>query len=434
MNYGQEYLAKDELELSVASLLRACFKNIKWILLGAILFAILVPVFMYIRTSDSNVQTEIQLSKTEQSVVDNYVVLHEKLAQSEIYKEKSPLMNLDFNHVYQIIDQYYVQADETIQKNITAGIVAYINSKECLDEFCQKAGLETIYYTQEYFVATIEEESDGVITIKVRTSVEEDSLRCMAILKELLMKKHESLIEVIGIHNLVLLQESMETGYCMDVYEAQNIFYEEVTEIKKSMTTLKNSMSDVQKLAVMQQCDAELILIDAHGTSMGTWIKYVCLGLALGVVLSTMFIVLCDLFNGKLQSEKELAKRLQITHLGTVRTDVVQEEIAMTSIRIMKLLEAEGKKEVDFISTEDGLSQEKILNLCSILEENHIHTNVLGDIIVEKHALEQLSSTKPVILVETIGKSMVSKIYQEAELCRDMKVVVMGYITILTER
>jgi len=425
MNFGQEFLAKDELELSIVGLLKTCLKHIKWIVIVAVLMAVLLAGYMYTKSGSITTVGE-ELSKEQQTAVDNYLVLYEKMQQCQAYTEESPIMNMNCNYVYSITAQYYVQAEEWMQKNIATALVSYINSKECADLFCQKAGVESTAYVQEYYIASLEEESDGVLRLIVRTSVEENTARYMEVLKELISQKQKSLTEVIGPNDLVLLQESVENGYCSDVYDVQNKFYTDMTTIKKNMTTLSNSMSDAQKLAVMEASDAQLALIDGQPNALKDMIKYAVLGFAVGAVLGVMFVVLGTLFNGKLQSDRELAKRLQVAHLGTLND--TQDGVIMTAVRIMKLLESQGKKQVHFVSTEGVISNDNICKVCDLLSEKQIQTKILGDITMEQSALTELASETPVILIETIGKSVVSKVYQQAELCRDMNVAIMGYI------
>lgn len=430
MNFEQEYLAKDELELSVGRLLKQCLRKMKWIVICAIVFAVLVPGVMYIK--DVVLQEEETFTDEEINDIENYLILNERLERYEKYKEESPLMNMDFNHVYQITNRYYVQAEEEIQKNVVTVLVSYMNSYTCKAAFAEKAGIEdNTYATDFYNVGPLEESG---ITIYVGTSEKEDAEQYMLILQELLFEKQRSLAEIVGTHEFFHIGEIiLEDEYGAEAYTVQSDYYTNVAAHRKTMETLLKSMTDEQKIAIMEQCDVELELLEPVELAWVSWLIYVCLGFAVGVVLSVMIIVLLALFNGKLQSEQELAKRLQITHFGTGGANYKQESLSMTCLQMTKVLETEGKKQVDLISSEDVLSNDYICKLCSMLEENQIHANVLGDVITQKEAMAELSGANPVVLVETVGKSMVSKIYQEAELCRDMNVKVMGYIAMNIE-
>ena len=137
MNFEKNKLSVDEIEINVKNIISRCVKNIKLIIICALIAAILLPGLKYI--SDMNdygmsmkapigSDVDIELTEDDMNAIDEYLLLLSKKEELEDYRKNSLLMQLDVRNVYQAKIQLYVDANEKDGENIAQAIVNYVKS------------------------------------------------------------------------------------------------------------------------------------------------------------------------------------------------------------------------------------------------------------------------------------------------------------------
>lgn len=437
MNYEQERLAYDEIEISVSHLIKSCIKQIKWIVIIAVAFAIAIPRLIYVKdvkAYDASIQSieSINLTGAQTKNVDKYFYLEKNLQNFEDYVENSPIMNIDFANVYQGELQYHIKADSNLKADIATVIANYFVGQAFIEEFCEEIeGLDATY-AKELFEPEIIDVNNGIVSIQVIAASEEECSTYIACIKELFLAKSEELKQSIGTHEVDLIQENISSGYSYRVYETQNIARNNLQNTEKLLSSHISNLSEIEKVAIIEVDNTNTSLTVEVVKEPTFSIVFVIVGLLLGMIVGIIIVVLGTLFKSRLQTEKELAKRFDIAHIGTVVDNVNKkaETLAITTSTMRKFVESKNIGQIAMISTNDSINRDSMKALYTMLEADAIHCSMLQNILKEKDAIDKLSNDTPVVLLETIGKTKVKEVYEEVSLCKNLGIEVVGYICI----
>lgn len=434
-------LGPNEIEINIKEVLLVCIKNIKWIVICAILGAILVTGLKYYKdiqnyqNSNNKVEEEIELTEADQIAIDKYILLKTKMEQLKEYRETAILMDIDFNQAYQMKMQFSVNADEERIDDVVFAIMSYIDSGFLGADLQQESVFEGKTYIYELFNVALPVNDDATIvetpnvfTLKVYAENLSKCEQYADLAVEKIKEYVAQLNEVIGSNTCDLLQSTYSKGYIPGVYIAQKNYLTEVETISNEYKAHKNSMTEFQ-LKYAEGKDEEIeevTVLEKPKLSK----KMMVLGLIIGTVFSSGIVCILYIWNGKLKSQKEIQKRLGLQNLGTMVTGQ-DEQIEYLVAKIKVRMEHSGTNKVVLVGTSKFVDNEDFSKLVELFKSQNIEYEIIGDVLKEKTALEKLSIETKVILVEAIGLSKVKDLYEENEVCADCNAEIIGYISIL---
>lgn len=431
MNFEMKKLGVDEVEIDIKSLIKRCIENWKIVLAMGLICAILLPLAMYVKAlssaqiQDGNTQVEqVELSIEDQAVVDEYLILEDKKYELEQFMENSALMDMDFANVYKTRMQFYFGNNDakkfdianSVRNYILNGVIEYAIN-DSLSNGEKRVSSELIS------VAILE--GSGILNVEVLAKDEAQCEKYIEILTSLVKEYSDTLQNSIGSHSFEIIESRGKFVSVQNVYDKQREYLQSYKGVLTYMSTLESSFNTTQReyLSALNGIqNDESAVVDVVAPKIE--IKYTIVGLGIGVVLAIGIIVLFALFGGRVQSEYEIQKRLQIAYLGLV--GYKQDEMVIAKINAM--LSKQDINNIKFISSSSYVNQDKISAVIEGLKNNKISCVGVENLLTENKTVESLSQESNVIIVESIGKTKISELYQEALFCKEMNANIVGYL------
>lgn len=457
MNFEINKIRADEIEISIKSIIEQIVRKIGLIIGCTILFAILVSALLYVRDisvyesiiNDSVDSEEIELTMTDYIAIEKYELLSSKVEQLKEYEKNSTLMKIDYTKTVQGIMVYYVEADEIVKNAITLSVLDYVNNGFLAQDMSVNKNTEA-GYMQEIISArhltSGQEDNSGLIVINVKSINDKDCKVYMDMLKVCISNFAKGLEEKIGNNRLVIVEERIATSKREEVYVAQVGFWEELRIADSDLSAHISTLTPVQKMNILDFKDE---IIQPTIAEPGISVKNIIIGAILGMLIGLVIILGMIILGGKLQSERELSKRFNINHLGNIRfvrntfterliTKVlykgidmnIDSQLKMVISRILLYLENADNKKICIVGTSRLIDNATFEILIKELKEKGISCDIVGNVVKNHEAIEKLSENENIVLVESIGKSKVKDIYEEAMMCVNAKLNVVGYISV----
>ena len=436
MDFERKKLNVDEIEINVANIVSRCISKIKIIIVCAIICAVSLPGLKYvldIRTyqdslvSDNNATT-VELTEEELSKIIEYKLLYAKKMELDKYMENSLMMQLDPSNVYQAKLQFFVNAEDGLDENIAHAITNYAKSG-VLEIKTQTNKAEHIYLDE--MIASLHEEENGIIFVRVWGRSEQDCKSNVEVFVKFVKEYSNSLQESMGTHSVTLVEEEYFCMYNEEVYIAQKSINNDYNAVSYDYKKAKENLSDKQKQYLLLMDDTfENEFGETFEGNMESKpsisILFILVGAVCGAAAGMVLIIGIMLFGGKIQSEEEVERRLQIMNLGLIKKSKARQEFLYN--RIETLIKNKEINEVGFVSTSDCMKNEEFIKVLNYLSENGIKCNVVGNILNDVEALRVLNNSTSIIFVETIGKTKIKDLYSEASVCTEVNADVVGYL------
>ena len=428
MNFEQGHLAYDEIEINVKRILKQCKKRSAWIIGCALLCGLFFAGIMYLKElntyNERRKEVNIEdFTDTEKGQIETYLIVKEKIRRLETYGEKSPIMQMNSENVYQWSATYYVNSNSAIGHDVGILMVDYMSSTTFKELLCKKLELEEIEYVKDIVNADIKDYSSGVFFVEAIGIDEEETLRWATAIKSILQSYSLEMEDIIGTYTLEIIREEVNDGYVEKVADAQKANVNELSLTNTALTALFGNFSEkVQNYLLGAEDELVKPVIQ---------IKYFLLGNIVGLFVIILGCVLCTVFDGRLQSEQEIQKRLGIMCFGSTANK--RNQILYMCTCLLQYLNSENCQTLNFVSTNDILSCDRMEEVIMWLQEKGITCMMCGNILENRESIEKIGKNGPVILVETIGKTKVQDLYCEATICKDLGTKVLGYINVEEE-
>ena len=430
MNFEKNKLSVDEIEINVKNIISRCVKNIKLIIICALIAAILLPGLKYI--SDMNdygmsmkapigSDVDIELTEDDMNAIDEYLLLLSKKEELEDYRKNSLLMQLDVRNVYQAKIQLYVDANEKDGENIAQAIVNYVKS----DVFELK---ETVAESDNYsheMVAALNDSS--IVFLRLWATSEEECRDDVKNLIGYIKDYSNSLQERLGTHVLKVIEEEYICTYVEEVFQEQKYFIDSYESISSDYSRCRDSLTDKQKMYI-SSLDENNTDFDSDLSNLKPTIdfKFVIVGGILGVIFGVVIIIAFMLFGGCVQSEEEIEKRLQIINFGTIKRNIKQNNVVFA--KVQTILNNLQLKKIGLVSTNNTLEGEQVTALIKCLEEDNVKCSIIGNIMKDDMAVKSLTDYDAKVFIDQVGTTKIRDVYQEASICKDVKTEVVGYL------
>lgn len=451
MNFEREEMCVDEVEVSIKNIIVQSIRKIGVAFVCTLIFAIVLPCLVYVinlgEYNSQNSGEKVELTEEEALGVKDYLLLKEQLAFLKEYEERSMYFEMDSYNVYQGKVQFYVKASGEEKNNIANVITNYINNSAFSKQLSEELEYVHQKYAYELVQAEVVNKDTAIINVSVYASDETKCEEIVVAIKKIIKKYSEEIQLTMHEHEVVVVEESYICGFIEDVYKIQSNYVYNTATLLAKIGDYEGAFSEGQRMAVYEATGDERFSNLMKPEKPRFSLLFLVLGGVIGFIIGIGIIVVITIFNGKIQSEKELSKRLNIDCLGSLRigkigkrdkfidkylykVETTDREVETLCARVQLCLKDAPNKKVELISTADVFSDSMVEKLQETMRVKGIKCEVIGNIVKDAIALERISESENIVLVEKIDKSRVKDIYEEAQICVEVDASVIGYILV----
>lgn len=448
--------------LSIRDLIAEIVRHLWIVIACAVLFGVLLAGYKYTKdlSTSKQVVEEVDLTDlfTDEEInqINTYVALKNRYLNYVEHVYSIPIMELNAHNVDTVSLQYLlVTQDSEVKDDISSSYVGYIRNgnlaqdvAEAYEEWNVSDVQSMIFYVTrgtEY----IQTEITGVIELKVWGRTEEESVALAEAVKECISEYSATLASNNMSHRIDLLDESSFKNYDNDLYSLQVSYTSDIDKELAYVESQESVLNSTQLAVANEYIESEEDVeddADLVSTKVGISKKYLVLGVLLGFVASAGIIVAWYVLTATIKFSEEIRMVYGIRYLGQIsfKKKNVCETLADKLFYSSKLQSLDNQKELlcskilitcetegikEFVLTGNfGKNKDYIFDLQKKLSENGISMKVVGDILKQPDALNELKGEKNIMFVETIKKSRYENIHQEIVLCDEQSINVLGYI------
>ena len=432
MNFEINRLRIDEVEINIKALVQSCLQKIRFIIICGIVCGILIPALVYVvdvknynaQKNASLESIEIKLTDEEKVTVDTYLLLKNRVEQLKNYQNKSLVLNVDNLDIYQGDISFHVEAEENLEYDIACAITNGINDTVFLSKL-KENGIITNYeygFVDTGVIGVSTGMSSGVFTVRVYALSETECKEYVENVKFIIKAYSDEIQGRVAEHKLTLVSEIYSNGYSESVFQKQKTFIDNWQSANALLTTSQAGLN-ANQLMYISSLNTEQETVDVDMIKPNFSIVFAIIGIILGLVVGIAIVCVQVIFGGKIQTEQEMLKRLNISNLGTSK------DIDLVVVRIENMIQALENKSVGLISTTDVFSREFVEQLEKKLREKKITCEIVGNIVKNPMAYNKAAEISNIIMVEVLGETKIKDVYDESMACKDLGVEVVGYIT-----
>lgn len=470
----------NEREISIVDLMVEILLHWRMFIIWMVIGAVALGVLSYVRSGNAVKQQQEQTEKAEQDPEEwltkeemqnvEYVVSYEKMyLAKEAYREKSPLMQADFNNISKAEATIAIVAAQRQQScDIERIYEDIVKSSECIVKVAEDTDMETVgvaemlYLDREAESVAIES-GEGAGTFKI-VVVHNDEKKCKDMLESAVsfLKEKQSTVEsALGEHEIIVVNESFGVVSDMDIAELQKVVLNDIAVMKKTASDAKDALSDVEQryynlLMSDIEEEAEETISSPAAPTQGISKKYVLLGAVLAAFLYAFILLLVYIFNTKIRATDSLLELYGLPQLGVIPKETgkkkvlgvvdkwiisirdhnkrqfsSEEALELTTVAVKMAAGKETLKEICLIGC--GL-KEQPLDVCEKmkkrLKEDGLHVNILNNVLYDAQILEELEKAKGAVLVGSAGSTLYSEIEEELELLKRQDIKVLGGVLV----
>lgn len=475
-----------EREISLSNLFWKLLLGWRRWLAAAIIFAILIATFDYVRDSaayknamsqqekiqQGQIDETISLTVEEQEEVDTVKELQKTIAKTKEYMDNSIRMNLNPYEEKVLVLQYYVDSEYTFnytQENendytdeVLASYCNYVTSGAMVTEICNQAELEiSEAYLQELISSSSNADTFQIIVIFNETEMLE---QLSNVIQTVVENQTSDIAKQIGSHSLKLLSINIKTQADTSLATQQKTQSDALSAYRTQLTSLKDALTEAQltvlNMEIQQEEAEEGAEIETDvvvPVSPSFSVKMLILGFIVGVFLACVWIVLEVLFTSKIQEAKELSDLFGVRMIGELHSEnpkkkflgIIDSVILKMKNRNKKQLTREqqfkiicsnieiackkvGVDKVYLTGSEiEKLDSQWISEIKELLAAAGITAANGENISYDAKSLKEMAETGYVVFMEQVGISLYNEVEKEVRTARENSVEIVGSIVIV---
>ncbi|MDO5140621.1 MAG: hypothetical protein Q4D40_04060 [Eubacteriales bacterium] len=332
---GYRFIEDDDREIDIMDLFWRCVSSWRFIIAAMIAGAVLGGGFKYAK----NLMTE--------NAAEFLIGLTKDIEAKDEYISNSIYANLDPYRVYSTQLTYYIElpmltvSREEAAASLLNAYRAGLSSNEMLKAAADKMGGIDTRYIRELIRVTGADESTQintgrsagtVFTVEIDADTEVNAGLIADSIDTAMQDYSTKLDSEITEHELISLDRSSSTMVDTELAELQKTIHKDLYTMKNEAENLIKSFNDLQRAYVKLAADTEET---ADKTSEGSaasvtaaavspkagLAKFALIGLAAGLLLSGMVVVMIYLLDGKIKTEDELETGYGLRILGKIHSD-----------------------------------------------------------------------------------------------------------------
>ena len=488
-----EYSENYEKEVSLVELLFYCLKNWRWIVVSMIVVAVLAGGYKYQSVERSNRTEEEQQALMEEygltepvdSIKNPRVSYYEQaiasseqeLAKQEAYLRDSVIMQLDANHLQAGTLSFYLDGveDENIRDSLIAAYKAYVTDGRLVEELLKiddSIPVTDLQYLLSFVSGSVEKNTDMLLDGSVNLSIDNTFTKAeqsnvfqiqIAALDEKTCKTYLETVEnAVWAYSSKVKQEVAEHELNLlastQIEKAdERIRQHQLSTLFSYKTVLGNLKTLKTDLKTVKNEEGETIVLGKADPAPSA-VKFLLVGLVLGVFVAGFILILVYLMSGRLWSTEAFQEEYGMKLIGDVKAPVEkkrvlgfidtwiyrleqgvyanipreeQMRIVTASFKgaVERMIEKEGLKKIMLAGT---IAEKDVAELCSCLNENtqEVECSPYKQIVFDAEALEEIKDYTAVVFLEKKGLSYSKLIKKEKELALSKNALVLGVITL----
>lgn len=445
-------LKREQIEINIVEMFKyICVRSV-WVLLFAVIIAIIVPSLKYVndKKNVTDMQEALGNSTQETDKLQSYIKeleLYENAYKTEKeYRDNSVLMKLDYKNINTAAVQFYVSADEEYLLDALSAYTIYSNDGGLVADICEIDNSINESYLKEIIRVTCSNygsyDVSSLIGIRIYGESRESCEHYVEIVTQVL-NEYSDLLNSIGIQNKIdMIYENYYVALDNTVWTSQKTLNNTITEIENNIAVVQTEIDMLRSQGVTS---AEEILNSNAEKNVAFSIKYAIVGFAIGLILALMFLVIKYLISSKVKYANELSEATGIQLIGDIRVNrkgisnrlfknlifkdkyaAVREERLIYKVKSM--CDYHKAEEVTIIGNSEACEVDKVKSIEERLKEQKIALKKTGDVVNSIEAMKKLNSCENVIIVVLSNKTSYAYIEELMKLCAVKEANVLGYI------
>ncbi len=435
---------------------------------------------------------EASLTEVQKGNVDNVLAFEACLEDRLGYGEQSILLQMDSNHVQKADLTFKIVASDVTQThNIEKVYEDIVVSGQLFEAIAEVLDVPVETVNE---IVRLERASNGLVegTDTLRVSARHfDAQKCSLMVETIIdfvEEKHRELVESLGAHEVLLVNQSMSAITDANVLATQkqyvgdvNSFHNTVKSLKAALVKeeiwyydlLKNGeITDISRETLIAaaaatptpapaQADTKELTpeeIVARGVTVHPGIsgKYIILGMLLAAFAYVFVFFLLYVMNGRLRATDKLSDLYDLRQMGQIpaegtkkrflgfvdewiialrdrnkRKFTTQEAYDLTTVAVKLAAHKEEADTVYFIGCD---LKEQAAKACEKLKEclgkEQIQVKILNNVLYNAQSMKDLEDARVAVLVEKAGSTLYTEIAQEMELLEGQGVKILGGIIV----
>lgn len=412
----------------------------------------------------------------EVKAVDKVIRLEKEYDQKIEYLRSSILMNMNPNDVniarlqYWVDTNYKIDYVGTTDKDITQDIIeAYTNV--VLNNSWQGIALKTIglgieprFFSELVSVESNMKSATSSFTVVIRFNNIEQLEEIVDVLEDQLTISSTQISDIIGDHELKLVNKSIQTTVDTTIYNLQQTRNDAVLLLENNIASYKSLFNDNQKSVYKleqfyNEESSEKIEFTEEQPILNLTpkirFKYILFGAILGAFLICFIRGICYILSGSLKFEDIRDNWLGVTILGYIGQqnksshslfgkidDYIdklikrgygdlseKEQIHIVATDIIMHCNKKNLRSIYFSSTENDI-EKRITEILNIVSQRGITANNGNSILNDALSMENMNKSDAVVLVEKINKSRYDNIKRVIHLCEKHEKEILGVVVI----
>lgn len=386
-------------------------------------------------------EKSLNLKSVKENAKESVKRIRGKKAEWDSYYADSDLMEINPYQAERYVLILHIESQQ-IEKSVETASIAQVYKKEIengkfYEKLSQKTGIETGEF-QELIRASVEE---SVIEVKGYQFKDIDMKQIISELYKILEEDFNS-----RYGNNYILNKASESYYNGKDEELVSYIGEVVTYGDRYIAGKKTRESE---LAELEELSPEAVIV-TPSTIIKDILKFGIIGGILGFICSIIFALIQDLMSSKLSDQKELQKELNLKCLAG-RCILTDSKLNFIDKKIEKLnggidvnltetqwveyvserIKMENIRDLVFVGTIlQSNADVRLQLLIASLNEKGILATFGGNIISREKALEKMTYSENVVLIESIGTSDRLLIEEEVNILRDLNKNMLGFILV----
>lgn len=428
-----------------------------------------------------------QLTDTQIRNVE-YVLEYEALRDDRVsYQENSVLMKIDPNSVAKGELTFLVSSEQKQKSyDIERVYEDIVSSGEMSEIVAQQLGVDEMNVSEIFYIARgTSGLLEGTDTFKVilLCDNEKNCKNVMQAVVNFLNAKQVELVEILGEHDITLINQSCGTVTHTGIMNTQRTNVNDIMSMEDTITKYKNNFGveewkyydfclngELTELSEEKAQEIKESTQDTEGTGTtltdiinrgvtvtpGVSVKYMILGAILAAFIYAFIIFLRYALNTKLRGTDDLQKLCNIQQFGRIpnrkiekktfafvdkwilalrdrnnRRFTNEEALELASVGVKMAVKKEACTFVSIIGCD--LKEQSLLvseEIKKSFDSDNVKVNILNNVLYDAQAMGELDGTQGAILVERAGSTLYNEIFQELELLRRQGIKVLGGIVV----
>lgn len=426
-------------EVSLLDLFREVRKKWIMILIAAAALAVLAAGYSVVKNKRRQASMDESYKKYEEAMVTYNTqldtlqkqsrIIQAQVDDSNVYAEKSVLMNLDPYNVSMSEAILTITYDDL--QNMTDSVngntgaykaqqayslmlaySSYITETIPMDSLADEMGIEETYlrelisitnslYTQSQVMNLIVYGRDTAMTEQILTYI----LDNMDGVEKKLEKKY-------GTHEVTVLSQSSKQGVDLLLKETQNTVTTNQTNLIKNLTSVQTSIAALDKPSYTAPYSTTTLIKQA--------LTMAVFGMIGGAVLMVLYLSVMIMWGGTLLSAEELSRKFGLKCLG--RPGKSKDQYRLISAKVENYLKnrnPEGNGRVLFVSTLENKRAAGTVKELRKCESNGLIFDLASSVVARPDSIRKISDYDACVLVEEANVSKYDDIVRLIEIIGD---------------